>query len=1143
MLQLKNISKEYQTGSLVQKALDDVSLNLRDNEFVSILGPSGSGKSTLLNIVGGLDQYDEGDLLINGVSTKKYKDKDWDSYRNHTIGFVFQSYNLISHQSVLSNVELALTISGISKSKRRKRALNALEKVGLKDHVHKKPNQLSGGQMQRVAIARALVNDPKILLADEPTGALDSETSVQVMELLKDVAKDRLVVMVTHNPDLAHKYSTRIVELKDGKIISDSNPYELKKNEKGIHKNFGKASMSLLTSISLSFNNLKTKFKRTLMIAFAGSIGIIGIALILALSNGVNKFIQDTEEETMISYPIQITRSSISLISGMAAFEEDSKKENTGDIRELKTLENMLSMVNQNDLSSLKYHFEHEGKSIYDYSRAIEYSYDITPLIYVRQNDKYQKVNPNETFSPLGLSSSSIMFANSSINSFNKLPKNKSLYQNNYELKYGKWPTNKNECIVVTSYDGNLSDFIFYSLGLRDNEELKKMIENFANNKKNKFNSESVSWKYEDIVGIKFKAISNSYLYSYDNINNVYIDRSEDSQYVESILNTKSTDLKIVGIVTPKDDEDTNLLRMGIWYTDDLVNSIRVDAEKSSVVKAQMKDPKINVLTNGPFGEKQSNKIDFTNMFSIDQNKLANAFKIDQSKLSIDTSSLTNMNFNQYISSIAGSALNSNMIKNINIKVNNENLNKMINNLSNDYLKYASSNPSTDYANLSNAIGEYIMSSEGQQLLSQELTRIIGENGSSLIDSETVTSIVENIMAGYPDFARDHGYVDPSRFNEYLSEYLRSNEAQSIINAELRKLVSKMVSNIELDSNDAKEIATSLEQGYTNYAKKNNLPDPSKMQESLSKYLETNSAKNILTKGINSSINADEIKSQIMKNVSSNKELNKVMNKITKDLAKNIEKTIVKTAKSLPKAISIDTKAFTSAFVINFGEDEIRSFITAMASNSSSSYESNLATFGYVGENELNEIDIYPKDFEAKSSIIDLLDKYNEKVKKDKQPEKEISYIDLVGVMLASVTTIVNVISYVLIAFVAISLVVSSIMIGVITYISVLERRKEIGILRSIGASKRNISQVFNAETGIIGLFAGLLGVGISLLITIPANIILRNVTGIETLTAYLTVPQIITLILISVILTLIGGLIPSKSAAKQDPVEALRTD
>ena len=532
MLQLKNISKSYKTGDLFQKALDNVSLNFRDSEFVAILGPSGSGKSTLLNIIGGLDKYEQGELLIDGISTKKYKNEDWDSYRNHTIGFVFQSYNLISHQTVLANVELALTISGISKAEREQKAIDVLDKVGLKNQMHKKPNQLSGGQMQRVAIARALVNNPSIVLADEPTGALDSETSVQVMELLKEVAKDRLVIMVTHNPKLANEYSTRIVELNDGQIVSDTNPFILENESRGVHKNFGKSSMSYLTSIALSFNNLKTKFKRTLMVAIAGSIGIIGIALILGLSNGVNQFIKDTAEETMISYPIEIDRSSFSMGK---MFENSSEENNDGDITEVKAIQKMLSAINKNDLSSLKEYFENDGKAINNYAKTTEYKYDITPMIY----------------------------------------KNADLYKDKYTLKYGSWPSNENEAIVITNSKGALSDFIFYSLGLRDNDELSKMVKKFANREKTDVEEDNISWKYEDIVGREFKVLSSSQLYSYDSKNKVYIENSTDSPFVENLLKNNSKKLKIVGIASPNSDESSLILKTGIWYTDDLETNLR----------------------------------------------------------------------------------------------------------------------------------------------------------------------------------------------------------------------------------------------------------------------------------------------------------------------------------------------------------------------------------------------------------------------------------------------------------------------------------------------------------------------------------------------------------------------------------------
>ncbi len=1147
MLQLKNICKNYKTGDLVQKALDDVTLNFRDNEFVSILGPSGSGKSTLLNIIGGLDQYDSGELLIDGVSTVKYKNEDWDSYRNHTIGFVFQSYNLISHQSVLSNVELALTISGISKSERKKLALEALEKVGLKEHAHKRPNQLSGGQMQRVAIARALVNNPKIVLADEPTGALDSETSVQVLDLLKEVAKDRLVIMVTHNPDLAQKYSTRIVKLYDGKIISDSDKYVVRRKTFGIHKNFGKASMNFATSIGLSFNNLKNKRRRTIMVAFAGSIGIIGIALILGLSNGVNKFINDTEEETMISYPIQINTSSFSLTTTMNT-DFYKASENSGEISELKTLENMLSLVNQNDLSSLKNYFETDGIKVFDYSVSVEYKYNITPIIYTDYENKYIKVNPNEAFSSLGLSADNILFSNYSINAFDKLPSNERLYKEKYHLMYGNWPTNKNEALLITNPGGGVSDFIFYSMGLRDNKDLEQMVKDFGNNKKSSVVEDERVWNSDDIIGREFKVLSSSILYKYDSKNKVYIDASNDTEFVEKILDNNSTSFKIVGIAEPNEDNKAPNLREGIWYTDELIESLREIAGESDVVQAQKETPDTNVLTNGPFGEKKTNDIDFTKLFTIDQNKIGSAFKIDQSKFKIDTSSIKNMDFQKYLKNMNLNDVDIEYLQNLDIKVDEEKFNKLINDVANDYLEYASHDPTTDYLHISDAFSEFLESAEGRKIINDFLEDKIEESAEEVISSEDIRGIITRVMSGYSDWAIENNYTDPTRFNEYLSEYLSSNVARNLINQEISRLTTKIINNISLNQSEIIELASLLEEGYIKYAKQHNKPDPTKLKDSFLSYLKLSSTKKLISDGLYDCVDVEDLKAQIKKHEkesskSVSKQFEKILKNATNDLADNIKDIIIKAMNSLPKAMSVDSKKFGAAFKMNLSEEQIKSFINAMINNSESSYDNNMKYFGYAADEDVYEIDIYPKNFESKQLVMELMDDYNEKMTRLEEYDKTITYTDLIGTMLSSVTTIVNVISYVLIAFVAISLVVSSIMIGVITYISVLERKKEIGVLRAIGASKRNISQVFNAETGIIGTFAGVLGIVISELLFIPANIILRNETGIPTLTAYLKLTEIIALVLISILLTLIGGLIPSKSAANQNPVEALRTD
>ena len=1132
MLQLKNISKSYKTGDLIQKALDNVSLNFRDNEFVSILGPSGSGKSTLLNIIGGLDKYEKGELLIDGISTKKYKNEDWDSYRNHTIGFVFQSYNLISHQTVLANVELALTISGISKAEREKRAIDVLDKVGLKSQMHKKPNQLSGGQMQRVAIARALVNNPSIVLADEPTGALDSETSVQVMELLKEVAKDRLVIMVTHNPKLANEYSTRIVELNDGKIISDSNPFIIENESDGVHKNFGKSSMSYLTSIALSFNNLKTKFKRTLMVAIAGSIGIIGIALILGLSNGVNQFIKDTEEETMISYPIEIDSSSFSLGK---IFENSSKESTEGNVSEVRTIQKMLSAINKNDLSSLKEYFEKDGKNIYDFSKAIEYKYDITPVIYTLNNEKYVKVNPNEAMKSMGLSSNNFLFSRNSMKTFYKLPKNEEIYKDKFTLKFGSWPSNENEAIVITNSKGALSDFIFYSLGLRDNDELSKMLKKFENREKTDVEEDNTSWKYEDIVGREFKVLSSSQLYSYDSKNKVYIENSTDSPFVENLLKNNSKKLKIVGIASPNSDENASILQMGIWYRDELETSLRKISKESEVVKAQKENSEINILTNTPFGEKIKQNLDFAKLFSIDQKKLFEAFKIDTSKINFNANSMKNIDFSKILNNVG----NNDFLKNLDIKLNSDKLISLISDILKGYLDFSSKNPATNYIELPNSISDYMKTDEAKNILKEFFSKMISKNSGTLITNEKITEIMKSIMSGYPEFAKKNNYTDPSKFNQYLLEYLQTPEAKAKVSAETKNLLKSLGENLKLDSKDISELANNLSNGYLKYAKENNKPDPSKLKDSFNSYLATDEAKNMISSGVNDLING----SLQEKNGSSKSFIENLMKNISSAIANNIKDVLTSSMKNLPQAISIDPSKFGKAFSMNLNEEEIKSFIMAMANSNESSYENNMKLFNYMEDNDISKISIYPKDFESKKSIISLLDNYNEMRKNNSEEDKMITYTDLVGAILSSVTTIINVISYVLIAFVSISLIVSSIMIGVITYISVLERKKEIGILRSIGASKKNISQVFNAETGIIGLFAGLLGVGITYLLLIPINIVIRKVTEMPNITAYLSVPQAITLILISMILTLIGGFIPSKSAAKQNPVEALRTE
>lgn len=1167
MLQIRDIRKEYKTGSLIQKALDGVSLNLRDNEFVAILGPSGSGKTTLLNIIGGLDRYDSGDLIINGVSTKRYKDRDWDSYRNHTIGFVFQSYNLIPHQTVLSNVELALTISGISKRERTQRALDALEKVGLREQAHKKPNQMSGGQMQRVAIARALVNDPNILLADEPTGALDTETSVQVMDLLKEVAKDRLVVMVTHNPELAEEYATRIVKLKDGKIIDDSDPFEPGKDENiavPVHKNLGKASMSFFTALALSFNNLWTKKTRTILVAFAGSIGIIGIALILSMSNGVNTYIDRIEAQTLSQYPLSIERSSVSFISMMMVSTDSWEPAGEGEITEVPSVGQLLSTVQTNDLISLKEYFDSGKTNIYELTNGVEYSYGIDPQIfrYNKGTKEYRQVNPNNDFASMGLTSSSVFTSAYSMNVFFEMPENEELYINQYDIKDGRWPENSEEAVLVLTQNGAVSDYIIYAFGLRDTEELDKMIRDFSNGLEVVTDQEYYTWHYEDFMGKTFKVVPAYNFYKYDKNNKIYADMRNDKDYMRSILN-EAQDLKIVGIVQPKEGEDIWMLESGIYYGKNLVEELRESAENADIVKAQLADREINVLTGVRFDEEKSD-FDMSSLFSIDEDKIQNAFKIDETKLNVDEDAFGDMSgidlsgaFGSVMPELSMDQITG-LLDGVELEIDTDALEQGITSLFADYMDYSSDNPYTDYAKLPDAISEYIASPEGSAILREQLIRVIKESGVTSIDRKVISDANQAISDGFIQYVLTTYGPDAianltqETYSQLFREFSESEEGQKLLDEQTQKIMTELSEKIDINPYQAQEIADALLDGYTKYAWKNKLPDPSMFKDSLLDYLGTDRAKEIITYTVTTSINADEITSTVMSNISG------VMTQVTGQIASGIESAISmvieriaynmtealqSTFEDFGSALSIDQDAFANAFNINMGENELQSFMTEMIVGGGSSAEGNLSSFGYCDKEDLQSITIYPKDFESKDQITTILKDYNKMVEDAGEEDKSITYTDIVGALMKSVTKIINTISYVLIAFVAISLVVSSIMIGVITYISVLERRKEIGILRAMGASKNNVAQVFNAETMITGFLAGIFGVGLSLISLIPINALIHKLAETEDVSAIMPWEAAIILVVLSVFLTLIGGLIPSKSASRQDPVTALRTE
>ena len=1048
MLEVKGISKTYKTGDLKQVALDDVSLCFRDNEFVSILGPSGSGKTTLLNIIGGLDRYDSGDLIINNISTKKYKNKDWDSYRNHTVGFVFQSYNLIPHQTILSNVELALTISGISRRERKKRALKALNEVGLKEQAHKKPNQMSGGQMQRVAVARALVNNPDILLADEPTGALDSETSLQVMDLLKKIAKNRLVVMVTHNPDLANEYSTRIVKLKDGKIIDDSNPYEITdKTKPQKYKNLGKSSMSLPTAFSLILNNLLTKKGRTILTSFAGSIGIIGIALILSLSNGFQAYIDKVQEDTLTSYPLTIQKETTDptqmILSTMTnTTNKKSKKKDT--VVESKNLENMLSTIGKNDMKSFKEYIEENNKKVNKLTTEVTYGYGITPNIYTRDiNNKITEINPSSLFEGL-------MGTSTGMSIFQELPQNKKLMKESYTIIKGKYPTKYNEMMIVLPDEDHISDILLYSLGLKDSTNVDKMISKIMAGERIEKTKDEREISFNDLLNIKMKLIIPTDKYKYNSDYNLYEDMTDDNTYMENLYNN-SENLKIVGIAKMKDSKGMSAFLSGVGYSSELSKYIINKTKDKEIVKKQIFNKEINVFSGKRFDDKSQNSgMNFDELISIDTNMLSSAFNIN-----IDE---------EYIKSVT-----SNYMEEINNAITAD---------------------TTDAKNMFISSFSTITKDLLNDYIEKNQTELIP--GVATINSNDVDNIVD-------DYLNSEQVINSLQSME--DKYTIPKEAYITTYKEVIKAFLNMY--ISLGGSDSAVISTSaVDTMVEALITTNGIPEIS--EEFSKKMVEATMQKIILTK-------VGELTSKLME--------------------------------TMATAFNVDQEKIAGAFKFNLTEKDIKRIFGAMSkTNVQTDANTNLLSLGYEELDSPNTISFYFKDFASKEKFIKFLKAYNKRMKKEDK-EKVIDYTDITGVMISSVKIIVDSVSYVLIAFVSISLIVSSIMIGIITYISVLERTKEIGILRAIGASKRNISSIFNAETMIIGFLSGVIGIGVSLSILIPINSVIHTLTKNKDITAVLSIKSCIILIILSTILTLIGGLIPSRKAAKQDPVLALRSE
>ena len=980
MLKLTNIVKSYLAGSTKVEALKGISIEFRKNEFVSVLGQSGCGKTTLLNIIGGLDQYDSGDMSINNRSTKNFKDKDWDSYRNHSIGFVFQSYNLIPHQTVLSNVELALTLSGVSKSERRRRAEEALAKVGLSDQLNKRPNQMSGGQMQRVAIARALVNDPEILLADEPTGALDSETSVQIMEILKEISKDKLIIMVTHNPELAEKYSTRIVKLLDGEIINDSDPYdseyilEAPEKKKALNKKGGKMSMSFLTALSLSLNNLMTKKARTFMTSFAGSIGIIGIALIMALSNGINLYINRVQEDTLSSYPIQIAAETVDMSSLITNLMGSNDKKANHELDAVYSNSIMYELINTmnsaevetNNLKKFK-EFIEKDESIKKYISAVQYSYDLDLSIYTKDsNNKIVKSDVSELLSGIYGAESSMMNtgyqqAFAKMNVWTEILSNQDgkgineLTKSQYDCIYGEWPKNYNEVVLIVDKNNEISDLCLYALGLKTSDELTEVFASAM--KQEQLDTKETKYSYKDICSKTFKLIPTSACYqiSEDGTNK---DLRESDAGLKFVYDS-GIDIKISGIVRPNEEALSSSMSGSIGYTRDLTTRIVEIAEKSDIVKKQMESPDTDIFTGLPF------KVEGTSQSSVTDK--ANAFKAYADSLSIaDRAEL-------YTS--------------------------MMSEPNDDYVK----------SQVDAAIGQMTVE-QLRQMLTQAYAQQMGSN------TDDVADYINK--------------MDDKTVMEYAEEAI-GEQAREKYSAEKREYYGAMT-------------ATAL---------------------------------------------------------------NELL------------------GHALP----------------NFTEEELAHFYdTLMPETASVTYEDAMKKLGFVDLNSPTAINIYASSFDNKDNISKEIAKYNEKQKTE---DDKIDYTDYVQLMMSSITTIINAISYVLMAFVAISLIVSSIMIGIITYISVLERTKEIGILRSIGASKSDISRVFNAETLIIGFAAGVIGIVITVLLCIPITAVVRALTDINNISAALPFGGAIILVIISMLLTFFAGLIPSGVAAKKDPVEALRTE
>lgn len=1047
MLEIKGVKKVYETGGIRRVVLNKIDINFRTSEFAAILGPSGSGKTTLLNIIGGLDQYTTGDLIVNEKSTKKFRDKDWDSYRNHRIGFVFQSYNLIPHQTVLNNVKLALTISGLSKRESVRKAKKALTDVGLKEHIDKLPSQLSGGQMQRVAIARALVNDPDIILADEPTGALDSDTSIQIMKILKDISKDKLVIMVTHNPELADKYATRTITLKDGRITSDSNPYDGKIKtdldlEKAKHKK-GKTKMSFITALGLSLQNLLTKKARTVLVAAAGSIGIIGIALISAVSTGFQNYIDKIEEDTLTSYPLSLQKESADLtgillsLTGSASNNEDSDR-----LTENQILTSTLGTVSNNDLTSFAEYMKVHEPEIKDDVRLLEYEYNVDPVIYTEDaTGAIAKMNPSTLFTSL-VGESSLLRNYSSMTSVFQQYEQKNLI-NDTELLAGRYPEKYDELLVVLSNKGEISELLTYSLGFHDTDELNKIVSKIMSGESVDIHNDPLELTYEDIMNADLRLVPATETFKYNDKYSIYEDMSGDKDFMREVYNNAER-LKVTGVAVMSSEMLTG--GSSVAYLPSLVEHIIDESGQTDIVKKQLENPDVDIFSNTKFGEEDNEfNFEFSDLVSVDEAALTQAFgvKIDQNAVSTKTQ--------EYMEGISNDITNE--------------INKM--------------------PEVRKGLEEHFKELAGELRRDFEDKIIKGEiSMMDLMNPETSERIL----------------VD------FVDEFVAGKDFGALEDA------------YQIPKDNSSAAFDGMLKGY------------------LASYLQTTSKHESFS--VDDYLNTPEITTVFdnltgaATNLSMQKEVLGKLGNLTTYLTD-----------SFANAFHVDQNAIVGAFRLNFSEDELSRVVTAMFTKKKSTLATNLSTLGYQDLDDPTKMAFYFWSFDGKTRFLEFLDSYNNNMRSLGMDDKVIEYSDTTGMLMSSVKIIVDAVSYVLIAFVSISLVVSSIMIGVITYISVYERKKEIGILRAMGASKHNISSIFNAETFIIGFLSGLFGVGVSYALIPIINAVLHHFTGDIPLNAALDPRTALLLILLSIVLTLIGGLIPARAASKKDPVEALRSE